>query len=180
MRNGRPPPEVHDGSEGRGDPHRAGELGNAVSEKHREHRGEDDDGHRDEQIDPEQLPELRDVVTMPGMPCVTTVPGVVLMGAVRFMVVVCAGGVLLRDGGGAVVGCGGVVGVLCAGFPVVMMVGVVVSVHTINIYPRGVSVEGLDSVVSIDARELLKRGRGFITSATASRPLTPMSRATRS
>lgn len=114
------------------------EVGNAVSEEHREHRGEDDDGHRDEQVEPEQLSELCDVVPVTGVttvPGVALVSGVALMASVRSMVVVCAGSVLLSDGGAAVMGCWGMVVVLRAEFPVVVAVGVVASVHADTIYP---------------------------------------------
>ena len=40
----------------------AGEVRQRVADQHREHARERDDGHREEQVDPEQAPELPDVV----------------------------------------------------------------------------------------------------------------------
>lgn len=130
----------------------------------------------DEQVEPEQLSELCDVVPVTGVttvPGVAFVSGVALAASVRSMVVVCAGSVLLSDGGGLAARCRGMAGVLCAGSLVVVAVGVVASVHADTRYPLGGICRGCGFRSRIDAREVRRRGRWFITAAPASRPLTP-------
>ena len=61
-------PHVHDGAEHRGDPPCAGEAWDVVADQHRELGRERDHGHRDYQVDPEQPPELADVVAVPTVP----------------------------------------------------------------------------------------------------------------
>ena len=85
----RPPaPYVHDGAEQRRDPANPAAVGKGVAEQHREHAGEADHRHREQQHDPEQPPELADMVSvpavtpMPAVPRVTAVCRVVLVPAV--------------------------------------------------------------------------------------------------
>ncbi|MDQ0643469.1 hypothetical protein QFZ46_001629 [Microbacterium murale] len=62
-------PHVHHGAEHRRDVARP--SGHLVPEDHREHRRERHDRHRDQEIDPEQAPELADVVAMTTVTAVT-------------------------------------------------------------------------------------------------------------
>src|SRR5699024_5804707 len=97
-------PDVHDRAQDRGDPHRPGEPGRLVAQERREHRGEPDDRDREDQVDPEQPPELRHMIAvapvaampprtaMPPMAVVLFMPAVPVVAAVLYVGLVAARG----------------------------------------------------------------------------------------
>src|SRR5690606_29712464 len=83
-------PDIHDRAEDRREPSECTEdtgFGNLIADEVAEHRAERDDGHGDEEHDPEQAPELRDVVTVARMPCMTAVARMSGMSAVTVVAV---------------------------------------------------------------------------------------------
>ncbi|MFC5122605.1 hypothetical protein ACFPRL_03870 [Pseudoclavibacter helvolus] len=60
-----------------------------IAEEHREHPREDDHWDREDQVRPEQLPELRDMVSVSRVPAVPRVLTLRLMVVVGVLVVMC-------------------------------------------------------------------------------------------
>ncbi|WP_454112499.1 hypothetical protein [Microbacterium aurum] len=73
-------PDIHHGAQNWGDPPHPSGIGELVAQEVGEHVVEAHHWHRQNQHDPEQPPELPDVVAVACMTAVVLVPGVVLAG----------------------------------------------------------------------------------------------------
>ena len=125
-------PDVHDSAEDRREPAKRAEdarFGNLVSDEVAEHRAEGDDGYGDDEHDPEQSPELRDVIAVAGMSHVARMTSMPLVTGVPAMTAV-----VVMSGIGVIHGLG-----VCrmARFSRLhsVMLMILLFVHISNIYP---------------------------------------------